>query len=135
MKMKEFGPGGALVPGAPLRSANEYDLYFTNIFPPAQLEKEYLKKTIILWSTTYFSEIPDDLRSDKDCLNGGQELCEMITDKSKYMVGGQFWLAQNFGKAVGPTNVICHSVNVERVVVLLGGGGNTSTLHAVTKLV
>ena len=105
-------------------------LYLRIFFPPAQLEKEYSKKTIILWSTTYFSEIPDDLRSDKDCLNGGQELCEMITDKSKYMVGGQFWLAQNFGKAVGPTNV-----NVDGVVVLLGGGGNTSTLHAVTKLV
>ena len=31
-------------------------------------------------------------------------------------------------------NVICHSVNIDGVVVLLGGSRGTSTLHAVIEL-
>ena len=29
---------------------------------------------------------------------------------------------------------ICHSVNVEGMLILLGGGGNTSMLHVVMEL-
>ena len=32
-------------------------------------------------------------------------------------------------------NAVCHSVNIDGVVALLGDGGNTSTLHVVIKLV
>ena len=32
-------------------------------------------------------------------------------------------------------HAVCHSVNIDGVVVLLGDGGDTSTLHAVIKLV
>ena len=32
-------------------------------------------------------------------------------------------------------NAICHSMNVDEVVALSKGGGNTSTLHVVIKLV
>ena len=31
--------------------------------------------------------------------------------------------------------VICHSENVDGLVVIFGGGGDTSTLHAVIELV
>ena len=45
------------------------------------------------------------------------------------------FLLQNFGRWLGPMNVICHSVNVDGVVVLFGGGGNTSALHVVIEIV
>ena len=32
-------------------------------------------------------------------------------------------------------NAICRSVNLDEVVILLGGGGDTSTLHYVIKVV
>ena len=32
------------------------------------------------------------------------------------------------------TNAICHSVNVDNVVVLHAGGGDTSTLHVVIEV-
>ena len=39
---------------------------------------------------------------------------------------GQWW---------GPMNAICRSVNAVGVVILLGGGGDTSTLHHVIRVV
>ena len=45
-----------------------------------------------------------------------------------------FVLLQNFGPVWGPINDICCSVNVDGVLVLLGGGGDTSTLHGVIEL-
>ena len=44
-------------------------------------------------------------------------------------------LPQNFGSWWEPTEDICQSVNVDEVLVLLGCGGDTSTLHGITKLV
>ena len=35
----------------------------------------------------------------------------------------------------GPMKVFCHSVNVDGVLVLLGGSGGPSTLSVVTELV
>ena len=39
------------------------------------------------------------------------------------------------GQGWGPIKALCCSVNVDCMVILLGGGGDTSTLHVVTKLV
>ena len=111
-------------------------LFLRIFFPPAQLKEEYSKKTIILWSTTYFSEIPDDLRSDKDCPNSGQELCEMITDKNKYMVGGYvfgFW-PKTLERWWESSTFTEWQMTYVGMVVILGGPGDTSTLHAKTKL-
>ena len=43
-------------------------------------------------------------------------------------------LPQNFGLWWGPMKAFCHSVNVDGVVVLFAGGGNTSTLYVVIKI-
>ena len=52
------------------------------------------------------------------------------------IVVGFGFLSQNFGPMWwGPMNAFCHYVNVDGVVILCGGGGNTSTLHVVIKLV
>ena len=52
------------------------------------------------------------------------------------LVVGSGFLLQKFYQVGGrPTNAICCSVNVDRVVVLLGGGRDTPTLHAVIKLI
>ena len=59
-------------------------------------------------------------------------------------VGGSlespYWLASAFcpkilGSWWGPMKAFCHSMNVDGVVILLGGGGDTSTLHVITELV
>ena len=46
------------------------------------------------------------------------------------MVGFGF-LSQNFEPWWGLTNAFCCSVNVDGVVNLCGGGGDTSTLHVI----
>ena len=51
------------------------------------------------------------------------------------LVVGLVFLPQNFGPVVGTTKAFCCSVNVDGVVILLGGGGDTSKLHVVTELV
>ena len=51
------------------------------------------------------------------------------------LVVGFGFLPQILGPWQGPMNALCCSVNVDGVVILLGGGGDTSTLHVVTKLV
>ena len=50
------------------------------------------------------------------------------------LVVGVVFLSQNCGPWWGPTNAICHSVNVHGVVVLLAGSGDTSPIHVVIKL-
>ena len=49
-------------------------------------------------------------------------------------MAGFSFLPQISGQQWGPTNAICCSVNVDRVVASLGGGGDTLTLHVVIEL-
>ena len=64
----------------------------------------------------------------------------MVRLQQGCVIGGSLKLVWSFcpkilGPWWGPTNGICHSVNMDVVLLLLEGGGDTSTLLAVIKIV
>ena len=61
-----------------------------------------------------------------------QNLEILLVDR--YSLISAFW-HKILGRWWGPTNATCCSVNVDGVVGVLGGGGDTSTLHIITELI